>query len=701
MQRPTCPYRTACSSQAPRLALLFAFVTLAIGLAADAPHYEECRLDCLFPAGGRVGETVEVDFFGNNGGLADAKAIIIDGPPGISVEKVENVNPAQVRATLRIQPDAAPGRRMLRVQSERSGLTNMLYFVVGRLPERTEKEPNHDIPTAESITLPLTVNGRINPAADVDCFAFEAKAGQRLVAVVFAHALDSHGQYKNFGLADASLRIDDAAGRIVAEAQDTLGLDPLAEFVVPADGKYTASVQLVAFRGFPEAVYRFSVGEIPIPTSITPVRGQRGASIDAEFGGPLIPANLKRPVVLSAEPNFPVAFATLDSPLATGYDLPLLIEDGLAADEVEPNQDKSQATPIALGTAVFGQFADANDQDWYRLAVKAGQKIHVETISQRYLRLPVDTFVQVFDANGKLLGENDDGIAIDYMSIHDYVSPDSQLTVSATTDGELLIRVIDQSGTVGPRSSYQLRAKEAVPDFSLYQFPDGVPIWGPGSTAALVVKVDRGPAGFEEDIELSVEGLPAGWQGGSTTCPGKQPHFGKHRFLTITAPADAAVGTLVPFRVVGRARIGDKTIERVAQPMTLYYSSDTGFFRITPVSRAVVAKPQGPWLSATSREFTVTAGGTVDIPVNVHGLQGETSLALVPNAGMINVGCGLNAPRTVSVDGGIAKLPLTVSNELMPPGTYDVIVARSWRSDIRIGMPGPCTPPIRIHVTAK
>ena len=683
------------------LALLITFATIAVGVAAEAPHYEECRLDCLFPAGGRAGETVAVDFFGNNGGLADARAILIDGPPGISVEKVENVNPAQVRATLRIQADALPGRRMLRVHSDRSGLTNMLYFVVGRLPEQAEKEPNHDSQTAESIALPLTVNGRVNPAADVDCFAFEAKAGQRLVAVVFAHALDSHGQYKNFGLADASLRIEDAAGRIVAEAQDTLGLDPLAEFVVPADGRYIASVQLVAFRGFPEAVYRFSIGEIPVPTSITPVRGQRGTSLDAEFGGPHIPANFKQPVVLSAEPNFPVGFATFDSPLATGYDLPMLIDNGLGSDEAEPNQDRSQAMPITLGTPVYGRFLQANDQDWYRVAVKAGQKVHIETTSQRYLRLPVDTFVQVFDTVGKLLGENDDGISIDYMSIHDYVSPDSQLLVSLPVDGELLIRVSDQAGIIGPRSSYQLRVKEAVPDFALYQFPDGVPIWGPGSTAALVVKVERGSAGFEEDIELSVEGLPAGWSGGSTICPGKQPLFGKHRFLTITAPADAALGTVVPFRVVGRARFGDKTIERVAQPMTLYYTSDTGFFRITPVSRAVVAKPQGPWLSATSREFTVSAGGTLDIPVQVHGPDVEASIALVTNAGMINVGCGLNAPRTVAVEGGIAKLPLTVSNDQMPPGSYDVVVARSWRSDIRIGMPGPCTPPIRIHVTAK
>ena len=28
----------------------------------------------------------------------------------------------------------------------------------------------------------------------------------------------------------------------------------------------------------------------------------------------------------------------------------------------------------------------------------------------------------------------------------------------------------------------------------------------------------------------------------------------------------------------------------------------------------------------------------------------------------------------------------------LPPGTYNICVCLAWRSDIRIGMPGPCTP---------
>jgi hypothetical protein len=133
--------------------------------------------------------------------------------------------------------------------------------------------------------------------------------------------------------------------------------------------------------------------------------------------------------------------------------------------------------------------------------------------------------------------------------------------------------------------------------------------------------------------------------------------------------------------------------------MTLYYTSDTGFFRATPVSRAVVAKPQGPWLSAATQEVSAKVGGSVAIPVGVHGAGDDSSIALVANIGMVNVGCGLNAPATVPIDNGRAMLTVNLSAELLPVGEYQFVVARSWRSDIRVGMPGPCTPPIRLRVT--
>jgi hypothetical protein len=282
------------------------------------------------------------------------------------------------------------------------------------------------------------------------------------------------------------------------------------------------------------------------------------------------------------------------------------------------------------------------------------------------------------------------------------------LTFQAPAAGDYFIKVREQSGTSGPRAVYRLTAKPAEPDFELQLYPDGVPIWGPGSTASLLVKVER-QQGLNSDIQLQVEGLPDGW----TTRPAvniaqtpERPgssfynHFGSRTFLTITAPATAKVGDLTTFRVVGRTTHGGRALERVARPLTWYYTSDIGFFRMTPVARAVVARPQGPWLSTTVSEVAAAPGEKIQIPVQVHDAGEATSVGLVVNLATAGVACAYNAPASAPIQNGTATVLLSVTPET-PPGEFYFTVARTWGSDIRVGMPGPSTPLIKLNVRAK
>src|SRR5205823_1961393 len=121
---------------------------------------------------------------------------------------------------------------------------------------------------------------------------------------------------------------------------------------------------------------------------------------------------------------------------------------------------------------------------------------------------------------------------------------------------------------------YRLSVTELKPDFQLYQWPDAVPVWGPGTTSAFVVYMQFW-GGLKSDITLRIEGLPEGWAGSVVNVPATGygtfgPPHGFQALMTITAPANAPVGTAVPFRVVGRAEQGGRVSERVAQPMTLY-----------------------------------------------------------------------------------------------------------------------------------
>lgn len=129
------------------------------------------------------------------------------------------------------------------------------------------------------------------------------------------------------------------------------------------------------------------------------------------------------------------------------------------------------------------------------------------------------------------------------------------------------------------------------------------------------------------------------------------------------------------------------------------YSSDTGFFRVAPQSRAAVASPNGPWLESTISELTIKQGDNATIPVRVHGGDDINEMPLVVNIAT-GIKCNLGNPVTLPVRNGIASVPLTATDKL-PIGTFYVTVAQTWRSDIRIGMPGPCTSAIPIHVKPR
>lgn len=669
-----------------------------------APAYEQCRLDAIFPAGGQAGQTVTVEFMGTNGGLEFPETVLIDGAGGMTVGEVKRIDPSRMEAKLIIAPDAAPGRRAVRVVSGQSGLTNLAWFTVGRLPEQIEQEPNNEPSTASPVTIPLTINGRVNPETDVDCYRFSARAGQKIVAAVQAHSFDAHGQSRKRGIIDAQLKVLDASGRVIADEQDTLGLDPVAAFVVPADGEYTACVQLLGFDGSPWAVYRLTLGEVPFPTHAFPAGAPRGHTVETRLFGWNLPDEGQPVTVSGGVDSHPLEMLTVGGPVDSGFDVPLMRSDLPEAVEAEPNNEAAQATAQVLPVTVNGRFETPGDADWYRLELTDTSPVRIETFAHRFLRAPVDTALQVLDANGQVLQETDDGVTDPgYESFHDFRSTDSRLIFQPKQPGTYFVRVTEANGSGGPRAIYRLVLQRDDPDFEIIQFPDAVPVWGPGTTAGLLVKLER-RGNLTADVELSVEGLASGWTGSRFVNAGeatqRTSHYGGKQFLTITAPANAQPGSVTPFRIVGRAVVDGRTIERTAWPLTLYYTSDTGFFRISPVSRAAVTRPVGVTLAQEVAEVNVTQGESGSVPVRVTAAENLQEITLAANVATNGVACSLDAPATVPVKEGIAICPLKLPSSL-PPGIYSLTIALSWRSDIRIGMPGPSTAVMSLKVLPK
>lgn len=669
---------------------------------AQIVRYPDPALHYVYPAGGRQGDRVEVELGGLNG-LTGAKGVLVEGPPGVTVRDVKPISAAEVRATFEIASDAVPGRRTVRVVGAANGLTCLRYFFVSRLPEVIEKEPNNTPEQPQDVAVPAVVNGRLSPARDVDCYRFTAKAGRKLVAAIHGHGMDSRMRNSggHGGFLDTSLELLDERGRIVAAAEDTLGLDPLLEYTPPSDGRFTVRVVALAHGGSRGAVYRLTLGDVAYPTWVFPAGGQIGRKTSVEFGGPNMPGNSRSEVETTSP--FPWQTVRLDHAADDGRELPFVWGTHPEAIEKEPNDDAARAELLRLPMTINGRFDRAGDVDCYRVALKKGEGVVLEVTAQRHLRSPVDTVVEVLDSSGKILAENDDGQFFAGQCEHDFPSADSWLSFTAPADGEYLVRLRDQNGVSGPSAIYRLTVEALRPDYRLHQWPDAVPIWGPGTTASFVVQVQRW-GGLQGDIALHIEGLPAGWTGSIGNLPASNYHapnagLNQKALMTITAPKDAAIGTLAPFRVIGRAEVDGKVLEREAMAQTLYGSSHTDrmHLRYSGQARAVVADYLDSWLETSVKELVVPQNGKVEVTAKLFrrpDTKGDLSISI--DGETVGAGSGWRTPLTVKPDQSEVTLSLDVTGRR--PGTYGIVVSRGWAADLRAGRPGPCTPLILLRI---
>jgi hypothetical protein len=115
-----------------------------------------------------------------------------------------------------------------------------------------EKEPNNGFRQAHAVEPTQEINGVISQALDVDVFRFEARAGQKLVAEVFAAR---HGS-----ALDSLLTLYNADGQSLAVSDDLADTtDSRIETTLPKSGTYYLSVMDAHDQGGPAHVYRLSI----------------------------------------------------------------------------------------------------------------------------------------------------------------------------------------------------------------------------------------------------------------------------------------------------------------------------------------------------------------------------------------------------------------------------------------------------------
>jgi len=138
---------------------------------------------------------------------------------------------------------------------------NHVPFAVDTLPEGFEKEPNDSQKRAQPVKLSIIVNGRIDRPGDWDVFRFDGRAGDQIIAEVYARRLDSP--------LDSLLRLTDAKGRQLAFNDDhedkgsglnTHHADSLITATLPAKGTYYLYLGDAQQKGGPEYAYRLRIG---------------------------------------------------------------------------------------------------------------------------------------------------------------------------------------------------------------------------------------------------------------------------------------------------------------------------------------------------------------------------------------------------------------------------------------------------------
>ena len=162
--------------------------------------------------------------------------------PAPASDKDKKVSETQLEVELALPADFPVGDLSFVVTTPDGETGTNRLRVLPHVEVFDEKEPNGGFRAANTITVPGAIRGRIELAADVDVFRFEARAGEKLRVESFS---------KRYGSPlDPILTLHDAKGHTLLTRDDSpVGTDCALDFTAPKDGTYFLSVQDAHDRG--------------------------------------------------------------------------------------------------------------------------------------------------------------------------------------------------------------------------------------------------------------------------------------------------------------------------------------------------------------------------------------------------------------------------------------------------------------------
>lgn len=542
-------------------------------------------VESVFPFGGQRGKSVEVALAGRN----------LEGT---------------AKMTLNIDANA-PRTQEIRVKTPR-GHSNLVPFNVSDLPDALDAEPNDALTNAQAVTLPLVINGRIGAAKDVDRFRFKSDKDQKLTCDVAASRFGSR--------LDAHLALTDTNGAVIAQNDDAAGADARLEFDAKKGVEYVLALRDLTDRGGDRFSYRLS---------IRPPAGAAGASFTALFLPDAIRVHrtglMKVRVEVARAGGFDGPVRVEAEGLPSGVTAePLLIPGGLASGNLLLSAAKDAplgTTPVRLNVtgAVAGKPVTVGAtplsggrgarQGYVTVLDAAPFSVELLTLSlnlEQNQSGTVDVFAQRkegFTGEIKLTAE---GFAAGREGIDKNFSggtgaikageATAKLTFKPKMDSEVGTRPIIVRGESGGVVQYSRPMPVNVTQYPLVLSSllsrltvTALPTNSTSSANETETKITvQRRAGFSGEVELALEGLPAGLKSELPKIPAGVGEITLKLLATEKAPP--GTNTLT---VAGTAVFNDRTYKTKSGNITLIISAPETIEIATNAPPASVTPPTG------------------------------------------------------------------------------------------------------------
>ncbi len=531
-----------CSSPTPFLAavVLSALLLTTTGTVRGA---DQAEITHLVPSGAKQGQQVEVLLLGTlNGGEHRSVWASHKGLEVVFGKKDD-------RVTVEVQADVPPGRHWLRFANS-GAASELIPFVVSGITEVAEKEPNGRLQDAQTLDAPSqVVNGVLSESKDVDVFAVPLKRGQTLVVSMTAHTELGSPM-------DSLLQVVTSRGFVVAQNDDSLGLDPFLVFAARRDGIYyvrtfafpvktNSTIGLASGKDF---VYRMTIATGAYVDFTMPAAFSSAAEATLNVTGWNLP---KDGVNWTIGPSIAGVGGRYTKPGWPNTVSLKRVEHAVVV-ETEPNgRDRPEA--VSLPVTVSGRIAKDRDRDVFEFDAVQGNTLKLSVESRR-LGFPLDPVLRVTDATGKTLNETDTRSA-------DKV--DETITWKPPATGRFRVEVRDLFDHGGDRFVYRLTI-EPQPVTVLATVEKN--IWSLDAKKPLEIKLTISRSGgFDKAVRFELKEAPEGVSAEPVTSEPKGDSS-KSIILKLTRkpaakPGDQATGGR--FLIVGRVEGVDTPVVHV------------------------------------------------------------------------------------------------------------------------------------------